>query len=268
MPNKLKISDCKGDWALVTGASSGIGREFASQLASRGMNVVLVARRGALLDELAKELWQRYQVECLAVPVDLAEKQSVGRVKAQVAERGIRIRLLCNNAAFGRWGRFEDAGADGYADMVRVNVMAPMILCREFLDDLATHSTSAIINVSSPAAYQPVPYMAVYAATKAFVLNFSQALYGEWEAKGIIVQCLVPGPTESEFDQLAGAYESAITKRGLPAEVVAASLAALESGTPVAIPAEGTFKQRIFAGLFPARMVIREVAKMFRPPER
>jgi short-subunit dehydrogenase len=106
----------------------------------------------------------------------------------------------------------------------------------------------------------------VYAATKSFVLSFSQALHNEWEEHGVLVQALVPGPTRSEFDEVAGAYASALGERGDPALAVRDSLAALGRGTPVALNAKGTYRQRLFAGLFPPRVVIRTVAKMFRPP--
>jgi hypothetical protein len=173
---------------------------------------------------------------------------------------------LVNNAAVGRWGRFEDNPAEAYEAMIRLNTAAMVALCHAFLSDLATHLDSAVINVSSPAAYQPVPFMAVYAATKAFVQSFSQALYGEWGEKGVLVQTLVPGPTATEFDAKAGAYESALKGRGGTAEVVAKSLEQLARGAPVAVSAKGTFGQRLFSGLFPAGLVIRQVGKMFRPP--
>jgi short-subunit dehydrogenase len=110
--------------------------------------------------------------------------------------------------------------------------------------------------------------MAVYAASKAFVHSFSQALYGEWKAHGILVQTLVPGPTATEFDAKAGAYESALAGRDAAADVVRASLAALDKGTAVVNVAKGTYKQRFFAGLIPPRLVIREVGKMFKPPQK
>jgi short-subunit dehydrogenase len=142
-----------------------------------------------------------------------------------------------------------------------------MNTCHCFLDDLTSFPSSLVINVSSPASYQPIPYMAVYAASKAFIQSFSQALHGEWKDRGVLVQTLVPGPTESEFDITARAYESALTKRSTPAQVVDAYLARLDSGLPVITAAKGTYKQRFFAGLFPPSMVIREVGKMFTPPK-
>ena len=175
--------------------------------------------------------------------------------------------LLCNNAASGRWGRFEVTPADTYEEMIRLNMAAMVSLCRHFLPDLISYPTRAIINVSSQAAYQPVPYMAVYAATKAFVQSFSQALYGEWKDRGILVQTLVPGPTATEFDAKAGAYVSAVSTRGSPHDVVRVALAHLEKDIPVVSTVRGTYKQRVFAALAPPKMVIKTVGRMFQPPD-
>ena len=264
----MKLSTYRGEWALVTGASSGIGREFASQLAAAGLNLVLVARRSGLLQALASELKDRYPIDAVALESDLAQPQAADEIRAALAAQGVRIRLLCNNAAFGRWGRFEDTATDTYQAMVQVNIAALVALCRTFFPDLKSHPSSVVINVSSAAALQPVPYMAAYAATKAFVQSFSQALNGEWKEHGILVQALVPGPTDTEFDRLAGAYESALVGRGPPAQVVRDALASLERDDAVAFSAKGTLVQRLFSGLAPPRIVIREVAKRFRPPER
>jgi short-subunit dehydrogenase len=263
----MKLAEAAGQWALVTGASSGIGREFAVQLAQRGMNVVLVARRKERLDAVAAELRARHGVRIEALAADLTQPGTVGQLKERLDQAGIRIRLLCNNAAFGRWGRFEETPAALYREMIELNTTVLVTMCHAFLGDLAAFPSSLVINVSSPASYQPVPYMAVYAASKAFVQSFSQALHGEWKARGVHVQTLVPGPTESEFDATARAYASALTERDTPAQVVRASLARLDAGQPVVTAAKGTFKQRFFAGLFPPSMVIREVGKMFTPPE-
>jgi len=262
----MQLSDLKGHWALVTGASSGIGEEFARQLAQAGVRLVLVARREERLLAVVERLRAQYDVEARAIVADLADVTAVARIRDELDGAGIRIRLLCNNAGAGRWGRFEATDARVYDELNTLNTTTLVATCRRFFDHLAAFPSSAVINVSSAAAYQPVPYMAVYAASKAFVQSFSQALHGEWKKHGILVQTLVPGPTDTEFDAKAGAYESALTERGPAADVVRTSLAALERGVPVVNAAKGTYKQRVFAGLAPPAMVIREVGKMFRPP--
>ena len=263
----MRLSDLKGHWALVTGASSGIGAEFASQLAAAGVRLVLVARREERLLAVVQGLRAQYGVEARAIVADLADVTAVARIRDELDGAGIRIRLLCNNAGAGRWGRFEATDAKVYDELNTLNTTTMVATCRRFFDHLAAFPSSAVINVSSAAAYQPVPYMAVYAASKAFVQSFSQALHGEWKEHGIVVQTLVPGPTATEFDAKAGAYESALTERDAPADVVRASLAALERGVPVVNAARGTYKQRVFAGLAPHSMVIREVGTMVRPPQ-
>jgi short-subunit dehydrogenase len=262
----MRLSDFKGHWALVTGASSGIGEEFAAQLAQAGVRLVLVARREERLLAVVQRLREQYGVEARAIVADLADVTAVARIRDELDGEGIRIRLLCNNAGAGRWGRFEATDAKVYDELNTLNTTTLVATCRRFFDHLAAFPSSAVINVSSAAAYQPVPYMAVYAASKAFVQSFSQALHGEWKKHGILVQTLVPGPTDTEFDAKAGAYDSALTERGPAADVVRTSLAALERGVPVVNAAKGTYKQRVFAGLAPPAMVIREVGKMFRPP--
>lgn len=254
-----------GDWALVTGASAGIGREFCRQLARQGVNLVLVARRRELLVALATEL-AASGAKTLVLAEDLIEVDAPRRIRSQVEAAGVRVRLLVNNAGAGKWGRCEEGDAETYERMIRLNVSAPTALCLEFLPHLTTYPRSAIVNVSSQAALQPVPYMAVYAATKAYLQSLSLALHEEWRERGVLVQTLVPGATATEFDALAGAYESAVVDRRPPAEVVGIALAQLGTAKPFVASVSGIWKQRFFAGLFPYRMVIREVAKMFKPP--
>ena len=263
----MNLTQCAGAWGLVSGASSGIGREFCVQLAAAGMNLVLVARREAILDEFADELRTRHGIATRVIAADLAREEAAAEIQARLTREGIAVRLLCNNAAFGRWGRFEQTEAEVYCEMIRLNTSAMVSLCHRLLPALSSHPSSVVINVSSPAAYQPIPYMAVYAASKAFVHSFSQALYGEWRARGVLVQTLVPGPTDTEFDAKAGAYDSALKTRASPAEVVRTALAHLGQDQPVVAAAKGLFKQRFFAGVFPPRTVIEQVGRMFRPPE-
>ena len=265
---QLRLAQCEGSWALVTGASSGIGREFALQLAARGVNVIVVARREPLLHALAIEIEKAHRVRVVPLALDLF-KPGVGQtLRTRVEELGdIRLCMVVNNAACGRWGSFETADASRYAELVQLNCAAVVEVTAVLLPMLKHSAPSALINVSSPAAYQPVPYMAVYAASKAFVQSFSQALYAELAPAGVLVQTLVPAPTATEFDRQAGAYESALVERGSTVAVVKAALAGLERGAAVASNAPGLWKQRLFAGLFSPEFVVRQVAKMFRPPK-
>jgi hypothetical protein len=263
----MDLNEWKGDWALVTGASSGIGKAFAERIAASGLNLVLVARRRERLEALASALASAHGVETRVVALDLAAQEAPRRLRQELGNAGIRVRLLVNNAGFGVWGRFEAAPAETYDRMVRLNVEALPTLCHQFLGDLASHRSGAVINVSSAAALQPVPYMAAYAATKAFVQSFSLALYEEWRERGIYVQTLVPGPTSTEFDDIAGAYASKLGEhRDSPEAVVDASLRGLREGVPLAVSARGAFKQRVLAALIPPKLFLREAGKLFRPP--
>lgn len=263
----FRLADCAGDWALVTGASAGIGREFAVQLARRGLNVVVVARRGALLRELAAGIQSTTHVRVLPLELDLLQPDAVQRLRERLDELGdARLRLVVNNAASGLWGPFDASQARRYGEIVQLNCAALVGVAAAVMPSLQRHAPSALVNVSSQAAYQPVPYMAVYGASKAFVQSFSLALYEEMAGKGVLVQTLVPAPTATEFDRRAGAYSSAVPNRGSTESVVTASLAGLERGRAVAGNARGLWKQRLFAGLFRPEFVVRQVARMFRPP--
>ncbi|MBS0446955.1 MAG: SDR family NAD(P)-dependent oxidoreductase [Proteobacteria bacterium] len=263
----MKLQDCRGHWALVTGASSGIGEEFCRRLAAQGIHLVLVARRTALLEKLATELRERHAIQTLVVPTDLAHPGSAQQLRAATAAAGLRIRILINNAARGPWGSFEKTSAETYEELVQLIAGTPIALCRLYLDDLASFGPSLIVNLSSPAALQPVPYKAVYSAAKTCLHNFSLALHGEWRDKGILVQTLLPGPTATELDAKGGAYKSELgEERRPPSEVVDESLAKLESDDPFVTTNKGTYKQRLFAGIAPTRMIIREVKKMFQAP--
>ena len=263
----MKLDELQGHWALVTGASSGIGAEFCRQLAAAGMNLVMVARRTELLDEISAALIGAHAIRTLVLTLDLSERGSALKVKAATGEAAIRVRLLINNAAYGPWGSFELTPSDTYEGMLQLLAATPIALCHEFRTDLESFASGAVINLSSPAALQPVPYKAVYSAAKTCLHNFSLALHGEWHERGVLVQTLLPGPTATDLDTIGRAYKSELgEERRSPAEVVAQSLQQLESGAPFVTTNKGTYKQRLFAGIAPTRMIIREVKKMFQAP--
>lgn len=263
----MNLSECKGDWALVTGASSGIGAEFCRQLAAAGMNLVMVARRKKLLEELSAELTHQYGISTRLLLIDLSEPNSAETVKKTTESENIKIRLLINNAAFGPWGSFEKTSYQTYEKMIQLIATTPISLCQLYMTDLQSFPSSMIVNLSSPAALQPVTYKAVYSAAKACLHNFSLALYGEWQNKGIQVQTLLPGPTATQLDTLGGAYKSLLgEERRPPIEIVKASLAKFDKDIPFVTTNKGTYKQRLFAGIAPVKMIIKEVKKMFAPP--
>jgi short-subunit dehydrogenase len=191
-----------GKRALVTGASAGLGAEFARQLAAKGYDLVLVARRRARMEELASQLKEAWQSEVEIIESDLSKPEGVAVVEERL-RRG-DIDLLVNNAGFGTAGEFVNLPIDRELEEIDVNVKALTRLSHAALAAMKERGKGRIVNVASTAAFQPVPYMSTYAATKAYVLSFSEALHEEAKAYGVIVTCLCPGPVRTEFQEVAG----------------------------------------------------------------
>ena len=218
---------------LITGASAGIGLEFARQLAQRGQKLVLVARRKDRLDELAAELGN-----ARAVAIDLSEPGSTNKLMAGLAAAGEHIETLINNAGFGLRGRFAELDAARQRQMIDLNVTSLTDLCRAVAPGMIERGKGAILNLASTAAFQPGPRMAVYFATKAYVLSFTEALHEELKPHGIHVTALCPGPTKTEFGTVAGfdAKGSFDRLSADAASVVRAGLKGLDRNRAVVVP--------------------------------
>lgn len=188
-----------GSWALVTGASSGIGAAFAERLAKRGMDVVLVARSEARLEEVAARLRERHGVRVIVVAADLAEPGAAERVGAAVDEVGAEVEVLVNNAGIGTFGRDVEMDPDYSRDVAMVNVVAVAGLVSRFLPGMVARGSGSVVNVASMAGFQAQPYMALYAATKAFVVNYSLGLWVETRGTGVKVLAVCPGPVDTGF---------------------------------------------------------------------
>ncbi len=201
--------------ALITGASSGIGERFARELATKKTNLVLVARSQDKLEKLARELTDKYQVQTEVIVQDLSELAAGQTVFDAVQAKGLFIDLLINNAGFGDYGTFSDRPLSKQMAMVQLNITAVVELTGLFLPLMQQKSSGAIINISSIAGFQPIPYMSVYAATKAFVLSFSEALWAENKDLGVKILAVCPGPTESEFYNRADFPDSATGLNGM-----------------------------------------------------
>jgi len=184
---------------LITGASSGIGREMARLLAQRKYDLILVARREDRLRDLRDELEEKYYIHVHIFTVDLAQPQSATALYHQLKEKKLNVTMLVNNAGFGVHGNFSDTALTEELDMVNVNISALMALTKLVGNDMKAHGRGRILNMASILSFFPFPYYAVYAATKAFVLSFSEALQSEWEGTGVVVSAYCPGPTDTEF---------------------------------------------------------------------
>lgn len=242
--------------ALVTGASSGLGVEFAHQLAKRGHSLVLAARRRERLEALANELG-----DARAVAIDLSKANAVAKLMADIEANGETVDLLVNNAGFGLIGRFAELDSKRERQMVDLNVGTLTDLCRAVAPGMIERKSGGILNVASTAAFQPGPKMAVYFATKAFVLSLTEALHEELKPHGIKVSCLCPGPTRTKFGDVAGFGGNGLFDRvAMTApQVVAAGLAGLGKNKAVVIPG---FINKVGAvsGRFAPRSVVRKIA--------
>jgi uncharacterized protein len=193
-----------GGTALITGASSGIGTAIARELAKRGHNVTLVARREERLKSLAAELSGEHEVEAAALACDLIDPEERDRLAGEIHGLGRSVEVLVNNAGFGSRGRFIANDPGRMVGMVRLNVEAVVDLTSRYLPGMAERGRGAVVNVASVAAFQPLPGSATYAASKAFVLSFSEALHTEQRGSGVTVTAVCPGPVKTEFTDIAG----------------------------------------------------------------
>ncbi|MDX2375228.1 SDR family oxidoreductase [Microbacterium sp. LRZ72] len=254
----------RGTTVLITGASSGIGEEFAARFAARGADVVLVARREQRLRDLAAELTERHGVAATVIPMDLAQPEAAERLRADLEARGIRIDTLINNAGFGKRGPFVDEDPGRMAAMIQLNVTALVALTHAFLPQLISAGRGALVNLASVVAYQPTPSMAVYGATKAFVLNFTEAIAYETRGTGLRVLALSPGSTATEFFEIAEAEE--IASRGVqsPAQVVDTALKALDrrSTPPSVVSGASNTIATTLSALVPRRVALEASGRM------
>ena len=189
----------KKNWALITGATSGIGLELAHCHAQAKGNLILVARRGDILETLKQTISTQYGVEVHTIVQDLTEANAAHRVWEITTSLGLHVDLLINNSGFGDFGLFHTVSAERVEQMIQLNVMALTQLCRLYLPKMIEKGSGGILNVASTAAFQPGPGMSVYFATKAYVLSFSEGLYEEVKKHGIRISALCPGPTSTAF---------------------------------------------------------------------
>ena len=249
--------------ALVTGASSGIGSCFARALAARGYELALVARRRDRLEELAGELPARVHVFECDLAADAAE------LPARVREAGLEVDLLVNNAGFGSWGHFLELDPVREVEQIRLNCEAVVTLTHAFAGPMAERGRGGVITVASTAGHQPLPYEAVYSATKAFARSFTLALGEELRGSGVKVLCVDPGPVRTEWQTKAG-YDSVEDTKGVPSlvepeQVVDEALAAFDSGKRSVIPGRSMRWFMRLTAPTPRALQLRVVGRKYRP---
>jgi short-subunit dehydrogenase len=252
--------------ALITGASSGIGAVFAREFAARGYDLIIAARRTDRLDELAAEITASTGAAVKVVASDLSVPNAATKLAKVVGSTPVDV--LVNNAGWGSIGAFSDEDLSSMADEINVNIIALTQLSRLFVGPMIERGRGAIVNIASTAAYQPVPNMSVYAATKAYVLSFTEGLWGELQGTGVTALAVSPGGTATEFFDVAGGRAMA---GGLmtPEQVVATTLSALDASSPAPSVIVGT-RNRVLAvaGRFVPKRQLIAVAKTLMKSNR
>ena len=254
-----------GKWALVTGASSGLGADFARELASRGANLVLVARREERLQQVAAELVDEYSVEARVLTADLAAERAAEALYEQVSALGIQVDVLINNAGFGVYGHFVEEDWHEQRAMINLNVETLTGLTRLFSREMASRGFGCVLLVASTGAYQPTPHYAAYAASKSYVLSFGEALNFELKDSPVNVTVLSPGVTRTEFHDVSGQGRDNLYVRLTTMEserVARIGIEAMLKGKPSVVPG---FLNKItawFAQRAPRRMATAAAAWM------
>jgi uncharacterized protein len=257
----------QGKWALVTGASAGIGDAIAVELAAAGVNLILTARRRDRLDASASRLRAEHAIETQLIVADLEQPEAPQKIFNETEGAGVPVDLLVNNAGFGEYGEFLRSDLQRELGMVQVNCAAVVHLTHLFLPRMVDRRRGDVMIVASTAAYQPVPYLATYAATKVFDRLLAEALAEEVRRYGVRVSALCPGPTESEFAQVAGSRPGENRKYQSAQEVAVRGLEGLAQSKPWVIPYLKGQLQVFALRFFPRRMVSAAAERMFRPAD-
>ena len=256
----------KGATVLVTGASSGIGEAFARNLANRGANLILTARSEDKLRQIAKELSEKHAIQIDVLPGDLSHPDTPQQLWAQVQSASLSVDVLINNAGVGKCGPFLDYDYRSYQDMLNLNIKALVGLTHLFLPEMLKKGDGGVINVASTAAFQPIPYLSTYSATKAFVLGFSESLWGEYRERGVTVLALCPGNTSTNFAEAANADVTRMTRAETPETVVEAGLKAFLKGRNYVIPGRRVnYLLANLSRLLPRRRVLGITSDIFKP---
>lgn len=260
----------KGKLALVTGASGGIGEQFARQLAAKGMNLILVARSDEKLRALAQQLSQQHGVHAHVMPADLGVAGAAARLLQACTSQGLNVDLLVNNAGSGTFGLFEEIPAERDRQLIQLNIAAVSDMAHAFIPPMLQRGSGAVINLASSAGFQPTPYFAVYGATKAFVLSLSESLWALYRRRGIRVLAVCPGPVATGFFEATQSNIADVKMFQLTMtaeQVVTRSLKAFERGSCTYIPGWMNGLLALLPRTGPRWLTALVSERMMRPPQ-
>jgi len=256
----------QGKLAMVTGASSGIGEAYAKALAARGCHVVLIARSQDKLEALAGEIKRKHGVQAYALPSDLSKTGASRQLAESMRELGLTVDILINNAGFGTYGRFEDIDPEREQEEIMLNTAALVDLTHHFLPGMLERKDGIVVNVASMAAFVPCAYSAVYGATKAFVLSFSEALWAETRGRGVRVLTLCPGATDTGFFDAVGSRDMAAgSAMSTPENVVKAGFRGIDKGSSYIIDGRNNYMSAQIGRFLPRRRVASIMERISRP---
>jgi uncharacterized protein len=265
--NDRSVNKWAGKWALITGSSAGIGWAFAEQLASAGTHLVLTARRADRLQKLAAELAARHEIQVEVFTADLVRPEAPLEIHAFTSRKGIDVELLVNNAGFGAFGFIHEIPAERLLEMVQVNCSAVVHLTRLYIPPMIERRHGDVLIVASTAAYQPVPFNSVYAATKAFDLLFAEGIAEEVRPLGVHVCALCPGPTTTEFQEVAQQPNRVFKVAETAGKVARVGLEGLAKGKSFVISGAMNRLMMESQRIAPRRLVVKMAAKMMHPSE-
>jgi short-subunit dehydrogenase len=249
--------------ALITGASTGIGREYAYTFAKKGYNVILVSRSKHKLDELAADIRMKHKVDTYVIAQDLSKERAASDVFEQVKTWKLQVDVLINNAGSGTTGEFLNSSETANHEQVMLNVNAVVNMTQKFLPDMVRRTSGDIINVASMAAFQPIPYMSIYAATKAFLLSFTEGLHEEYKGYGVRILAVCPGNTQTNFfDAAPDAIKAG--KMRTPQQVVETSLRALDQGRSFIVDGKQNYATSLLPRLLPRKITAKISAMMMK----
>lgn len=255
-------------YTLITGASRGIGESMAEYAASKGYNLILVARSEEKLQESASYLQRRYRIDVKVKMTDLLEGNAVEDLYQWVNDNNLNVDKLINNAGIGMYGKFEQMSLEDQLNVIKLNQIVTVKMCHSFLPMLQQNKPAFLMNVASTACYQPIPYMSVYAATQSFIQSFTLGLREELKRAGVGVSCLNPGPTATDFFERAGLQSMPVNSAEIKMsarEVAEVAIEGMLDKVAEIIPGTSNTLGAYFSKLFPNRWVVRTVSGLFSP---